>query len=348
MRSNPPARPLRATLAFILAFACFAPPLAALTWYGGDDAPTSISQYRLSVGVPPVAGVVEQIAGDRATIFVVLGPGQNPHSFQPTPQLVAPVDGSIRFLHVGLPFERAIAQWLVGGWCIPFDLSAAGRQLVTREDGASTGTRIALPLSEPADHDGHDSAASLPHSAQPAHAPDESAHSHDDSIDPHLWLSPAGLRLLADATADRLATDDPEARDDYESRRLAFHSRLDEVDARIRARLAPYRGRTFYVFHPAYGHFAEAYGLRQQAIEQGGKAPTPRALRRLIAEARDQQVHTIFIQPQFDRRNAQALADAIDARIVELDPLPRDPIAGLEALAEAIAASFESTVEAAP
>ena len=39
--------------------------------------------------------------------------------------------------------------------------------------------------------------------------------------------------------------------------------------------LAPYRGHSFYVFHPGFGYFADAYGLRQEAVEAGGHSPTP-------------------------------------------------------------------------
>ena len=86
---------------------------------------------------------------------------------------------------------------------------------------------------------------------------------------------------------------------------------LDGLDARIRRALRPFRGQTFYVFHPAFGYFADAYGLRQKSVETEGKSPTPRQLLALIKQARAEGVKIIFLQPQFDRRAADAVATAL-------------------------------------
>jgi len=104
--------------------------------------------------------------------------------------------------------------------------------------------------------------------------------------------------------------------------------------------LAPYRGRTFLVFHPSFGYFADCYGLRQRAVQQEGKTPTPQELRQLIQQAQRDQISVIFVQPQFDRRAAQVVADAIGARLVEINDLDRHVLETLHKVTQALVETF--------
>ncbi|MFH1742105.1 MAG: zinc ABC transporter substrate-binding protein, partial [bacterium] len=97
--------------------------------------------------------------------------------------------------------------------------------------------------------------------------------------------------------------------------------------------LKPYRGESFYVFHPAFGYFGDAYGLKQEAVELEGKAPTPRQLSTLIKKARTENVRIIFVQPQFDKKSAEAVSNSIDGAVVPMDPLAKDVLKNLEEMA---------------
>jgi zinc transport system substrate-binding protein len=90
------------------------------------------------------------------------------------------------------------------------------------------------------------------------------------------------------------------------------------------------------VFHPSWGYFAHAYGLRQVAIEKEGKAPGPRHLEELIGFARKNKVRAIFIQPQFSRKSARIIARAIGARVLSADPLAEDWARNLQRVAKAL------------
>ena len=84
--------------------------------------------------------------------------------------------------------------------------------------------------------------------------------------------------------------------------------------------LAPYRGRSFYVFHPGFGYFADAYGLKEAAIR--GRRPlahAPSSFTPSIEKAKADGVTTVFIQPQY--AGAQAVADAIGGRVVTINGL---------------------------
>ncbi len=78
------------------------------------------------------------------------------------------------------------------------------------------------------------------------------------------------------------------------------------------------------VFHPAWGYFADAYGLKQVPVEIEGKEPRARDLDNFIKLGRELGVKTIFIQPQYSPKSAQTIADALGANLVYADDLAPD------------------------
>ena len=140
---------------------------------------------------------------------------------------------------------------------------------------------------------------------------------------------------------DALTMADPEGAATYQENCRLFLKELDDLDARIRAVLAPVKGGRLLVFHPSFGYFADAYGLRQVAVETAGKSPKGKELTRLIKMAKKENVRIIFVQPQFDRHVAEKIAAAIDGAVVPLDPLAREYIANMETMARAVAEALK-------
>jgi zinc transport system substrate-binding protein len=175
------------------------------------------------------------------------------------------------------------------------------------------------------------------------HCHDHGDHEHDgactdeEGADPHVWLDPARLGIIAGNMAQALSEAAPGDSAYFESNLEGLRKDLEAADTAIRTQLAPFAGRTFFVFHPAFGYFADTYGLIQKAVEIEGKSPTPRQLQALIAEAREHQVKTIFVQPQFDAKSAETIAKAIGGEVRPLDDLARNVLGNLHAMADAIA-----------
>jgi zinc transport system substrate-binding protein len=95
------------------------------------------------------------------------------------------------------------------------------------------------------------------------------------------------------------------------------------------------------VFHPGFGYFADAYGLRQEAVEAGGHSPTPPELRTLIERARADRVKAIFVQLQYAPQSAQVVAEAIGGRVVVINGLAKDVLADIEDIATKVAAAMK-------
>jgi zinc transport system substrate-binding protein len=161
------------------------------------------------------------------------------------------------------------------------------------------------------------------------------------ATDPHIWLSPRLLRLQAQAIAAALSDADPSNQESYNKNLQHLLKDLDSLHERITDRLAPWRGRVFYVYHPAFGCFADDYGLTQKAVEIEGKDPTARQLSQLVEEARAERIRILFTEVQFNPRSAGILAEAIGAQVRRLNPLARDVLKNLDSIATELAESFQ-------
>jgi zinc transport system substrate-binding protein len=158
--------------------------------------------------------------------------------------------------------------------------------------------------------------------------------------DPHLWVAPSGVRVMAANLAKGLERLLPDQQEILQANLAAFQQRIDALDLEIRETLGEQTGRGFLVYHPSWGCFAEEYGLEQIAIERDGKEPSPHDLAAMIDSAKRDGIRVVFVQPQHSERAAETVAEAIGGRVVAVDPLARDWPANLRAVASALRASF--------
>ncbi len=158
-----------------------------------------------------------------------------------------------------------------------------------------------------------------------------------DEPDPHTWMDPMLVKRQGRVIMQTLAKIDPGNRVEYEKNYTKFADDLDVLDGRIRKELKKLVGKTIFVYHPAYGYFCRAYGLRQKAVEAGGRNPSSKQLARLIEEAKKEGVRVIFVQPQFSRKKARVIAEAIGGTVMVFDPLAYDYINNLDQVAKRLA-----------
>lgn len=161
-------------------------------------------------------------------------------------------------------------------------------------------------------------------------------HEGEEGRDPHVWMSPPLARRQAQTIRDVLIRADPAGEEAYRAGFKGFAAELDRLHAQLTAALAPLRGRELLVYHPAFGYFAREYGLKQVAVETGGRQPSARELARLIELARERGIRVVFVQPQFSQAGARAVAEAIGGAVVPLDDLPRDYLANLRDLSRKV------------
>ena len=330
-----------ASALIVLAIVALATPRpAAQGPSAGSQAPSAgeiARPFTVFVTVPPQAWLVERIAGDRARVEVLVPPGQSPHTYNPTPRLVGDMARARLFFSIGLPMEQQILARSSSAFP-NLQVVNTLRGVTLRRFQAHEEHRH--DEAEPSD-DGHDHGHAHDHS-------DCGGQCGQDGFDPHVWLDPMILKRQAETIRDGLIAIDPDGRRLYDERCGATQKDLDRLHEELTRRLAPYRGRDLFVFHPAFGYFADAYGLRQMPIEIEGKSPAPRQLVEFIRTARQQRAKVIFVQPQFDAQSAEAVAKSIGGQVAPLDPLARDVAGNLRAIADAIVAAYGDSEASQP
>jgi len=284
---------------------------------------------RVVVAIEPQAFLVERIGGDRVQVQVLIQSGQDPHTFQISPRQVQSIAQADLLFTSRTPFEERLTEKIAQAYPnLRIEDMAAG---------------IQRKWSDEHEHGEEGTEGSKQEIASPPLSPTPAASDSSTTLtatDPHIWLSPRFLRVQAEAIARKLAERDPSQADSYNQNLQAFLKDLDSVHQRITRQLAPYKGRAFYVYHPAFGCFANDYGLIQKSVEIEGKAPTAKQLSQLVEQARADRVRVLFTEEQFNPRSPGILAEAIGAQVKPLNPLARDVLKNLDTIARNLEEAF--------
>jgi len=278
--------------------------LLSLTGCASEPAPQQ-SRPIVYVSIPPHAYFAERIGGELVEVEVLLEPGASPATFDPNPQQLAKLADSDLYLSAGLPFER---------------------QLVKRIESQYPAMTIV------------DLRAGIKALPPTAHTHDGVA--HEEESDPHIWLDPVLAKMQAQKIGAALIRMMPESTTSLRENLMQLESELTALADSLALALAPVRGKSFWVFHPAYGYLGARYGLRQVAIESEGKEPSAQALARLVDEAQAENVMALFVQPQFSTKGADVIAEAVGCEVIVADPLAHDYFRNLHQIGSRLAAAL--------
>ncbi|MCL2265549.1 MAG: zinc ABC transporter substrate-binding protein [Treponema sp.] len=261
----------------------------------------------IAVSIPPQAWFVSQIAGGNAEhpaeTVILVPPGQNPHNYEPAPRQIQSLSNADVWILSGAEFEITLRPKIES--LFPNLLIIDGTQ------------GVQFRLLEEHDHDEHDPNEnfSLPIPNSLLSAP---------YIDKHTWLGRFPAKILAGHIKDSLCVLDNENEKKYQSLYEKLVMEIDNVFDELQITLAPLNGKNVFVYHPSFGYFLDEFGIHQEAVETGGKEPTPRQLNNLLEKINHEKPSAIFVQAQFPVSAAKTLADAAGAQVIELDPLAED------------------------
>ncbi len=244
----------------------------------------------ISVSILPQQYFIERIAGDRVKVNVMIPPGASPATYDPTVSQLSKLDRSCLYLRIGyLGFEL--------GWSDRIRSVNPSMKVVD----LSTGIELIGETEEQTLH----------------------GHSHG-SVDPHLWMSSINAKIIARNIYNEMLLLLPDEKDILTLNLRILEQDLDSLHRSITDMLSMKHNRSFMIYHPALTYFAREFNLNQYALETGGKTPSPAQMKRMSDLGKAEGISTIFIQRQFDRKNAEALAREIDAEIVQINPLDPD------------------------
>lgn len=264
--------------------------LAACT---SSTPPASSETVRVVASTSIIGDVVQQIAGEYLAVETLIPRGQDPHGFEPTPQLMAHLQNADIIFINGLGLEPALEKAL------------DTPELANRVVALGEHVPVLLPIEEEAEH---------------AHE-DEHNHEHGP-YDPHVWLDPQNVAAWADHIAETLATIDPAHAETYRANAAAYRQKLDELDAWIREQVAlvPPERRVLITDHAVLGYYAHAYGFQQVATVIPGAStlaePSAQALSHLYETIRTYNVPAIFVSDTVNRRLVEQVASDTGVQVV--------------------------------
>jgi zinc transport system substrate-binding protein len=257
---------------------------------------------RVVVGVPPLVGIVRAIVPG-AEVRSLVPPGQSVHGYELKPSDVRALAEAHVLVSVGLGVDPGLERFIR-------ERARAGQRVI----------RFAQ-------------VAGIQESGEPDHHSHEGHDGHDHgeggaSIDPHLWLDPALVLVLAgEVERQAVATLGEDPANAERSRAVGaahagFVERVRRLDAEYADRLASLRGRTIVTHHDSFGRIADRYGLRVAAVIRSMESSeaTPGAIASAVAAIKREGARAVFFEPAYDPSSARRIAEAAGVRLGRLDP----------------------------
>lgn len=256
---------------------------------------------RITVTIPPLKGLIEDIVGDDFQINILLPEGASPETYSPSMSQIAELEESEMVFFVGtLPFEDELINNSVGGNHI----------------NLSKGVKVI---------DGH------------CNHHTHTGHHH--SMDPHIWISLDELSTIVDNIDNALMTAYPDSTK-YHANCQAIKAKLEDKKQEYQQMLKD-KTKDFLIYHPALGYLANTLGLNQIAIENEGKSPTPATLSTIIDKVRKENIKVMLYQREYPIDIVQPVADILDVNLVEINPLNTDIIDEIDRVINILASDYE-------
>ena len=277
------------------------------------------AERMISVTIEPQRYFAERIAGEHFAIHCVVPAGQSPETYDPTPQQMVQIGQSEAYLRIGsIGFELA--------WMNAIADNNPQLQIFDLSEG------MHLLQGEEAEEEEHAHAH-----AHGAEAEEGHHHHHHGGMDPHIWSSISGARVVAQNTLQALQTLDPANADTYTANYQQVVALIDSTEAVVSTLLKPLSHRSFIIYHPALTYLAAEYDMQQLCIEMDGKEPSPAQLKALMETAQAHHTKVVFVQQEFDQKNAELIAKETGCQLTPINPLAYDWSREMIRIAKALA-----------
>jgi len=264
----------------------------------GQSTVQSNDKPTVAVSIVPQSTFVKEVAGDRVNVVTMIPPGSSPETYSATPNQLKNFSNASIYFTIGVPSEEA--SILPKAKDFNPDLKIV--------DLAKHVSEVYPDLEI---------------------APGER--------DPHIWLSPKRVKVMIDVIASELSELDPDNKDTYNKNAEKYKEQLDQLDARIRDSLNDLKIKIFIAYHPAFGYFADDYGLEMIALEEEGKDASPQTFESIVDLAKEKGIKVIFYQAEMDSRQAEAFANEIGGKTEQIAPLAPDYIENLQKISNTFA-----------
>jgi zinc transport system substrate-binding protein len=242
------------------------------------------NRVKVIASIAPLADFVREVGGENVDVKLLLPPGASPHVYEPTPKAIKDLSDAKIFVKIGADFEF---------WAEKIIKTSVNKNLIIVDSSSD----IEL-IKEP--------------------------HAHAASgIDPHIWLDPLIASSIVSKIEKALIEADPNNKAFYKKNTSLYKEKLSQLDKEISEKVRTFRIKEYVTFHPAWNYFSRRYGLRVAGVieESPGKEPSPKHIAAIIKEINRLGNKVVFVEPQFNPKIAEAIAEESNARVLVLDPI---------------------------
>jgi zinc transport system substrate-binding protein len=260
-----------------------------------------LGKSKIIVSILPQKTFVEKIAQNTAEITVMVTPGVSPHTYEPKVSQMLALSKADIYFSIGVEFENI--------WLDKFRAQNQNLSFIDMSEGIKK-----IHMLKYADNQ------------------------TSRRVDPHIWTSPDNVAQMAKTIYHALVKLNPQHTKAYQDNLEQFLEEIKQTDKQVKTHFQNLgTQRSFMVFHPAWGYFARAYGLKQIPVEVEGKHPKPKEIIHVIKKAKEEKVRVIFIQPEFSDKSARIIAQESGVSIQKISPLNPDWSTNLLFMAQSIA-----------
>ncbi|KDR94401.1 zinc transport system substrate-binding protein [Peptoclostridium litorale DSM 5388] len=271
----------------------------------------------IAVSIVPEKEFVRAVAGDLVDVVTMIPPGSSPSNYQPTPLEMESFSNASIYFAIGVPAEDA-------------NILKKAKELNPQLKIVRLDDEVGKMYPHRYFEDAHSHEDELTEKG----GTENNYENHDIGIkDPHIWMSPKRVMVMVDTIASELSKMDSENSETYISNAKSYKEKLSSLDLKIKQTLEGLPNKSFIIYHPSLGYFADDYGLEMVSVESSGKSASAKELEYIIDFAREKNIKVVFYQSEIDSSQSRTLANEIEGKTTEISTLSGNYIENMEKIA---------------
>ena len=261
----------------------------------------------------PPFDLARSVAGDQAELTMLLKPGAESHTYEPTPQDIKKIAEADLFITVGGENDAWVDHLLdsLG------DKKPEIFKLVEAVDTVEEELVEGMEDEEEHEHE-HTHEHESSHKIDKDKAKHEANEDDEHEIDEHVWTAPKNFSLMAEKLASSLAEMDQEHAERFAENARTTAQQFDKLDKEIR-QIVDHAKRKTLIFADRFPlrYFADAYGLDYFAAFSGCSVNTeasPKTVAFLIDKVKEEKIPVVFSIEFSSGQMADAVCEATGAK----------------------------------
>jgi len=251
----------------------------------------------VAVSIGPEVEFVKAVGGDKVKVALMVPSGSDPHTYEPLPSQLAQVSNAKMYAEVGTPVE--------------FETNYMDKIKSANPDMLIVNSSNGIQL--------------MPNTAE----------NEASTIDPHVWTDPKNAKIMVENIYNGLVQVDPSDEAYFKKNRDKYLQQLDELDKNTTEILKGKHSTPILIFHPAFSYYCKDYNLTMVAAMVNDEEPSPQRIAMLVNTAKQNNIKTVFTEPQYDSKYMQSVASQTGSQVLYVNDLDENYIQNMENVAKA-------------